>query len=448
MRKIVFGPLVLLYLPVLLQAQSMQYDILTGKAPAGFIQKEKGKRLIYEKKDGTTFCQLHIWPAQRGSADPEANFKTDWNYFAVQQYGVKTEPEKDLQPHNGWQVVSGAGLGEMNGAQFIVAVSTFTQQDISWCAVALFNDEKYTGTIDQFLMGITADIRKFKGTAVPPAVTNTNNTVTPGAAPKGLTKTTTNFDDGWQAKPAADYVQVKKGNTEIRLYYVNDQLDNARPNTIDAPEYYWSKYIAPYFHVPNPQKWSGVEYPVIYFMEGKATNKQTGSPCFVAIKIIYEGGARPVVVIAPDQNTYRQLFPHPNDLNRMLAYNKFAITANDVVGHWSKAGGGGVEYYNAYTGTYAGMSAISTTDEFTFNANGTYSSVHNSASTNNGGTQFAALKYNGRFTVTDWELTATNRVSGKPKKFFAQMEAVKGGYILILTDSDYQPLRYTLFKTK
>ncbi|MBL7747249.1 MAG: hypothetical protein JNM19_07490, partial [Chitinophagaceae bacterium] len=93
-------------------------------------------------------------------------------------------------------------------------------------------------------------------------------------------------------------------------------------------------------------------------------------------------------------------------------------------------------------------SAISTTDEFTFNNNSAYQSVHNSANTNSGGTQFAALKYNGKFSVNNWELMATNRVGGKTKKFWCQLEAVKGGFILILTDSDYEPLKYVLYKSK
>lgn len=448
MFKYLFTAVIICTMQLLLPAQTKTYDILSYSAPAGYILKEQGKRLIYEKKEGNTFCQLHVWPAQKGSADPEANFTTDWNYFAVKLYGVKTEPEKQMQQHDGWQAVSGAGLGEMEGAQFIVAVTTFTKNDISWCSVALFNDEKYTASIDQFLLAVEADIKKFKGAVMAPAGGSGNNNPAVVNILPGISKTTTNFDDGWQATPATDYVQLKKAGTEIRLLYSDDTFDNARPNTTGVPEYYWSKYITPYFNVPNPQKWSGVEYPVIYFMEGNAVNKQTGKSCYVAIKIIYGGGAKPVVVITPDQQTYRQQFPHPNDLDRMLNYNKFAITAKDVTGHWSKAGGGGVEYYNAYTGSYAGMSALSTTDEFTFGNNGTYNSVHNSANTNNGSTQFAALKYSGRFTATDWELLATNRVGGKTKKFFAQFIAVKNGYLLQLTDSEYTPLVYTMFKTK
>ncbi|MBK7801823.1 MAG: hypothetical protein IPJ55_03930 [Chloracidobacterium sp.] len=58
------------------------------------------------------------------------------------------------------------------------------------------------------------------------------------------------------------------------------------------------------------------------------------------------------------------------------------------------------------------------------------------------------MQYRGQFTVGDWDLTATNRVSGKAKKFWAQFQAVRGGFLLILTDSDYEPLRYTLFKKR
>ena len=66
----------------------------------------------------------------------------------------------------------------------------------------------------------------------------------------------------------------------------------------------------------------------------------------------------------------------------------------------------------------------------------------------NCGTRFAKLQYSGKFTVNDWEVIATNRVSGKTKKFWGRLVAVRGGYLLILTDSDYEPLIYTLFKKK
>lgn len=429
-----------------INAQIKRYDIFTFIPPASFKLKEEKQRLIYEKREGNSFCQLHIWPAQQGSSEPEANFKTDWEDFAVKPYSLTEPPTTQAEQQNGWQVVTGASPAAMDGIPFIVAVSTFTQNDISWCAVSLFNDEKYAAVIDKFLLEIKADSRKL--VRKPNQTTQQNNSTVTNNNKSGITKSTTNFDDGWTATPATDYVKVTKAGTELRLHYIDKALDDARPNTIDAPEYYWSKYVEPYFNASNVQKWSGVQYPVIYHMQANAVDKQTGKACFVAIKIVYNGGARPIVVIAPNLSSYQQLFPHPNDIDPMLNSNRFAVTAKDIIGTWKGGGGGGVEYYNAYSGTYAGMSAVSSTDEFTFNNNGTYTSTYRTASMNNGGAQFGGQDYKGNFLVTDWNITATNRYKGKTTKFNAQLIAVKNGFLLYLSDPDNTSMNYTLYKTK
>lgn len=426
--------------------QRKSFDIFSYSAPAGFVLKEQKQRLLYEKREGNSFCQIHIWPAQQGSSDPAANFKTDWEHFAVKPYNLSEPPTTQTEKQNGWEVVTGASQAAMDGIPFIVAVSTFTQNDISWCAVSIFNDEEYAAVIDKFILGIKADSRKL--VRKPNQATQQNNIPVSNNNTGGITNSTTNFDDGWTATVNNDYVKLTKAGTELRLHYTDKALDDARPNTIDAPEYYWSKYVEPYFNVSNVQKWSGVQYPVIYHIQANAIEKKTGKSCFVAIKIVYSGGARPIVVIAPDQNSYQQQFPHPNDIDPMLNANRFALTANDIFGTWKGSGGGGVEYYNVYSGTYAGMSAVSSTDEFTFNSNGTYSSTYRSASMNSGGAQFGGQDYKGNFSVTDWSLTVTNRYKAKTTTYKAQLIAVKGGFLLYMEDSDNSSMKYTLFKTK
>jgi hypothetical protein len=286
-----------------------------------------------------------------------------------------------------------------------------------------------------------SNILKFKNAQ------NTNQTsVQQSSVKPGITKYATTFDDGWVATALNDYVQLQKSGTEMRLFYVNKEWDDSRLNTVEPTDHYWAKTVSPYFNVSNVQRWSGVEYPVIYFLQADAVDKKTGKQSFITMKIIYEGGARVVVTIAPNKTAYQQQFPHPNDLNKMLNANRFAVTAQDLNGTWSGGGGGGVEYYSVYG--YEGMSAISTSDEFIFSSNGSYQSTHDSANMSGSGTRFAKLQYKGKFTVSDWELLATNRVSGKTKKFFCQFEAVRGGFLLKLTDSDYEPLKYTLFKKR
>jgi hypothetical protein len=94
------------------------------------------------------------------------------------------------------------------------------------------------------------------------------------------------------------------------------------------------------------------------------------------------------------------------------------------------------------------MSAVSSTDEFTFNSNGTYSSTYRSASMNNGGSQFGGQDFKGNATVADWGIILTNRYGGKTTTYNAQLIAVKNGYLLYMADKDNPSMNYTLYKSK
>lgn len=283
-------------------------------------------------------------------------------------------------------------------------------------------------------------------------IQNTQNTgsgqsVQPASRSHTFKKQITNFDDGWTATPTDEYVSVQKNGTEIRLFYVNADWDQGYSNMVQQNDYYWAKAVTPYFNVSNVQTWSGVEYPIIYFRQADAVDRQTGRRCFVSMKIVFQGGANVIVAVTPNRAAYEQQFKHPDDLNWVLNRNKFAVTADDMIGTWAGSGGGGVEYYSAYTGTYAGMNALSTSDNFVFSSDGSYRQTYLSAQVATGGSQFARIDYRGRYSATDWEVTATNHYGGKTAKFAAQLIAVRGGYLLTLTDQR-NGVRYMLFKQK
>lgn len=449
MKKIFFSILVLSN-SLHLISQSKQFDIFTCTPPKGFILNEDKTKLYYSKTEGKNYCQLFLFPAVTGTSDVEKDFKINWDFFARNaEQGVGDPVNKEEQEADGWKVIQGGAGGVYGGKPFVISVTTLTKDGVTFYIAAVFSDEKYITAVKEFTGSITPDINKYVKNskqlpANPSVQTKTVATISNGIS---ITKTNTNFDDGWHATALADYVQLKKEKTEVKIFYVDDKLDNAKSNMVDAPEYYWSHYVTPFYKVPSPEKWSGVSYPVVYFMEGQATELNTGRSCYVAIKIVYAGGANVILSITPDKNTLKQQFPHPDDMDRMLGYNKFAVTEKDVLGKWKSGTGGGIaNYYNVYTGGYAYTVSLSTTDDFEFSADNSYHSEHNSASSNSAGTTFAALKYQGKFSVTDWELYASNRVEGKSKKFLAQFVAVKGGFLLQLTDSDYIPLVYTLFK--
>jgi hypothetical protein len=56
-------------------------------------------------------------------------------------------------------------------------------------------------------------------------------------------------------------------------------------------------------------------------------------------------------------------------------------------------------------------------------------------------------KYNGKFTLTNWELSATNRWQGKTDNFWIQFEAVRDGKILHFTDKTASGMQYHLVKS-
>lgn len=424
------------------------FDIFSFTAPKSFTTEKTADYAMVKKDNGVRYCNSFLMKARVSSGNAKTDFETDWQNHAAKQ-GATKPANSSTGNQSGFTVTGGYGTATFNNQPFFILISTFTGKGITWCVVHYFNNKSFSNEITAFTASIAPNESKIAALAT--SVKTLNNPVqTPVVTSSGMlmAKYVTNFNDGWTATVKNDYVQVVKTSTEVRLYYINDALEKQRPNTVDPEAWYWNKIVEPIFTAPNPQKWVQVTYPVIYFYEGEAIDKATGKRVYIAMKVIYEGGASVVVAIANNKAAYQQQYPHPNDLNQMLGYNKFAVSLGDMVGTWAKNGGNGAEYYNAYTGGYTGMSAISTTDEFVFSSNGSYQSTHRSANTNNGGTQFGGMDYKGRVTVSDWELLATNRLGGKTKKFWCQLEAIKGGYLLILTDSDYEPLKYVLYRKK
>jgi len=434
-----------------IQGQELKsFDIFSYSSPSGFVMKDNKDKLFYQKSDGKNYCQILLFPSVYSLSDVDKDFTKNWDFFARNPEESIVDPEvREKDSINGWQMVFGAARGTFDKNMFAITLSTFTKDSISYYIAAVFTDKAFIPVVQEFTASVVPDEKKFVRSLNKETDKVFSTVITPQTSGNGgITKSTTTFDDGWTAYALSDYVKLAKAETELRLHYIDKALDDARPNTIDAPEYYWSKYIEPYFTVSDPQKWSGVQYPVIYHIQGNAVEKATGKSCYVAIKIVYGGGARPIVVIAPNQTIYQQQFPHPNDIDPMLNANRFAISAQDIIGTWKGSGGGGVEYYNAYSGTYAGMSAVSSTDEFIFNTDGTYKSTYRTASMNSGSAKFGGQDFKGTFSVTDWSITATNRYEGKTTPFNAQLIAVKGGYLLYMSDPGNSSMNYTLFKTK
>lgn len=434
---------------VQLQAQPKQFDILTFTPPAKFIIKEQKLRLVYEKKDGTTFCQIHLWPAQQGSSDPQANFKTDWYHFAGNQYKIGEPKETQTEKQNGWDIVTGVGLAEMDGMQFIISVSTFTQGDISWCAIAQFNDEKYSADIDKLLGSIKADTKKFARKDQPIIPEKPIITASKPVA-NGFYFTRTNFDDGWVSMPQDDWVETTKGNIKALIHYPNKKADEYNPDGNAKLITAWNILVAPrYSNAVNMFFKDGDLYATRPdYAAAEMTDNATGKRVYVVLfkTQYYNGSGKYVEIIATSQQAFEEEFGNYEtnkankswaELDKLQGRNKFAVAPSDLKGIWTSDFGAAVSYVNIYTGLDAGMFTSASTESFQFFNDSKYEWNLSVANGMVGNIRFQSAKSIGTVTVPDnWHVRFSD-IEKKPRTFEAMFSCIKGLRILWLDGKAY-----------
>jgi hypothetical protein len=231
-----------LIISINIYAQS-HFDVFSYKAPDGFMLKESNGYLCYEKTEGKNYCQLFLYPAVKGKADVEKDFETNWDFFARNPDHKIGDPEtKEADSLNGWQMIFGGARGSVNQQMFAVTVSTFTKKGITYFTAAVFTDQKFIPIAQEFIASVVPNeemlSKKRSNKESSQSISNL-----PIATSSSISKATTTFNDGWTAKALNDYVKVTNADTELRMHYTDKALHDAIPNTVDAPEYYWSKYV-------------------------------------------------------------------------------------------------------------------------------------------------------------------------------------------------------------
>lgn len=435
-------------------AQTKKFDILSFPVPAKFNLLDEKKRLVYQIKETNTFCQVQLWPAQQGSSDPVANFKSDWDFFAGKQYKTGDPNEMQTEKRNGWDVITGVSLADAEGIRFIISVSTFTQGDISWCAVTQFNDEKYTADIDNLLASINADTRKFvRKTNQPSAGPGTdNNAVVNNSKPvyNGFHFTTTNFDDGWVAVPKEDWVETTKGNIKALIHYPNKVTDGYISDGDLKLKTAWNNLVAPrYSNAANIFFKDGDLYFTLPdYASAEMTDNATGKRVYVVLfkTQYYNGSGKYVEIIAPNLAAFEREFGNYEtnkvnkswgELDKLQGRNKFAVAASDLKGTWTNDFGAAVDYVYVATGLSAGMDTHASAESFQIFNSGKYEWNLSVANGMVGNIRFQSAKSAGTVTVPDnWHIRFSD-IEGKPRTYEAMFSCIKGLRILWLDGKAY-----------
>ncbi|TXH30032.1 MAG: hypothetical protein E6Q96_02460 [Cyclobacteriaceae bacterium] len=453
MKKIIV--LIFCALALTATAQKTTFDIATYTVAEGWTPELKDFAASYVKTNNITrsWCRVTIYKSIQSSGHSLTDFNNEWNALIVKSnWGPPTPPQPETETEDGWTSHSAASSFTYENKPAYSLLSTITGYGVELSVVVIMNNTEFMKEIEQLLLSL--DLKKPDRPIVntqqsqPSTQPNVQNsfTVTAASGNHGIFTATTNFDDGWIAQPFADYVRVQKSQFTVLLHYGIEITDEMRAtNQLEAVIF--DRFILPRYNVSNIRKFDngGPCYLCVHFFEADAVEKATGKRYHLGFRIITNNGiSKCIEILSPSQAAFQQEFPNPEKVEALLNYNKFAVTVNDLAGDWTSSSGSYVNMYSTVTGSYAGMNASSSADEFTFNTNGTYKSNHKGAYGMVGSMNFYDQKYNGELTVSPWEITMTKRFDGKTSVFWAQYEAVRGGRVLHLTDKQYTGSQFHL----
>jgi hypothetical protein len=444
-------------------AQKQTFDIITYTPPKGWKKQTTESAVQFTKQDAANgaYCIITLMKSLASGGNSKENFDAAWETVVKEMVKVSTAPE--MQPvvtEDGWEAQSGYAPFEADSAKGVVILVTSSGYEKMVNILVMTNTDVYEKEMTAFLESVsfkkpTVKLNQTKGNETK---TTNNKEIIPAAEKDGFTFSTTNFDDGWKSEIQNDWVLVSKGDIKVYLWYALPYNATDFSGTgLVARDYYWDNYVTKYFNVQTKQYNDNGEFIGSFkpdYVEGWATDKQTGEKRFIGMRLsIAPNTAYLTIASTKDEASLRQQFPNANDkytsdLGKMDYYNRFAVSENDITGTWQDGNTSTMQWYYAHPGgyeSYAGMTVAASSATFNFNTDGNYTSIHNGATGAVGAMSTFQQNYKGKYTVSNWIVTATNRWDGKTDKFEAWFVAVRGGRILRLKD---RGMEYSLLKTR
>jgi hypothetical protein len=437
-------------------AQKTTYDVVSYTPPAGWKQETGNNYVSYSRIDGGSWAQMAIYKSTSSKGDINSDSDSEWQAIVLAAHTMEKEEKTKPETADGWTVMSRSGVWQYNGANVATILTTYSNGQV--CVSILFNAtaRPYFNDYKKFL----SEVSMLSGNRVSPdspaAPPSLNKPATKNPPPEGKYKfTTTHFDDGWTAAEKADWVEVSKPGIRVLIHYPDQKTDAHHFEKLKGDRNAWDVLVSPRYRNISDLQQRGIQgSPSITFFTADATDKQSGKTSFIVLykKHYDQGNGRYLEVVADNRAVFEKEFGNNyintsswnyqeqskswDKLAEMQWRNKFAVSPSDLSGKWSSTDFASLSYYYVSSGRYAGSTATAISDEYIFSGGNSYSSQHSGASGQVGNMGFSTQKYNGRYTLTDWTITLSNRVQGGYETFNCRFEAVKGGRILVLTDHD------------
>lgn len=429
-------------------AQQQTYDLLTFTPPSGWSKTTRENAIAFSFTDNVkrTWAQISIVKSTVSKGNMESDFQSEWKDLAVTPYGTSQQPQAiDKQVFNGWNFWSGSGKFVFNNENANLVLSSFSDGQRCISFVIMSNTTAYGAKFDAFIASVQI---------APPTVNNTSSKQSAGskapvensaAVADGFHFGTTNFDDGWTSVVKPDWVEATKGNLKVLLHYPRKEDGEYISQQVDRTKRFWDLLVAPRYVSASNFFFYGynTSFEPAYFASADLTDK-SGKTQFVAL--FAKGKSGWIEVITPTKADFVKVFgvDQPDSyfgewqpLSNLSGLNRFAVSADDLKGKWTSDFSSSQQYYSTFTGSYAGYSAYSSNQTFTFGANRAYDWQIWMANSTNGQTTAQGAKSSGVLTMKgNWQVVFS-KIQDKPKTYNAYFSAIKGGRVLWFQDVEY-----------
>ncbi|MBO9658233.1 MAG: hypothetical protein J7527_05355 [Chitinophagaceae bacterium] len=434
-------------------SQKGSYDLVNYTLPAigNWTKDQKSSFISFTYiNNQNNWCQIIIYKATAASGNIDSDFNAEWDELTAKNLSITAGPKRSGVKKTGqWTSVVGEGKALFDGLEMFIRHQVLVGSGNRISVIGKTNSAKFLKTIEEVNNSIT--LRKSPAENTPAnhnvskvPVNKEPEKLVEKIAPVRYQFQNTNWDDGWITTAAEDWAVVTRANTRVLIHYPNKQADAYNSVLKDGLQNAWNILVAPrYSNIRNYELKPVQSFESIAFAEADATEKATGKQVHIVLfkKHYSNGNGRYLEFVTADKGAYEQEFgAYRNEefgwdkVAAMQGRNRFAVAAADLVGKWASSDYASLSYYYVNGGGFAGATATSIANEFTFFDGGKYQSDHAGASGVVGSQKFSRQVYKGNFVVSDWQMELTNRFEGALEKYSCYFEAVRGGRILMMTD--------------
>lgn len=432
-------------------AQKQQYDIVSFEEPKGWNIENGNNYKAFTRVDGSSWAQIAIYKSTVSKGNIELDSKSEWETIVTASHAVSKEEKSKAETAEGWSVMSRSGIWEYNGANVASILTTYSNGKICISILCNATAQPYLKEFQKLISKVSfVNISNKQSTSY-----QNNSLKSKSINNNHYLSLTTQWDDGWVSRIQEHWTEIKKGNVKIFIFHPNSKADEYNSNKQISDKIAWELLVLPHFTNISSLTDRGMQaYNSITFFTANGVEKSTGKNVHLVLykKHYDQGNGRYLLVVAENKSAFENEFGN-NYINtsswetleqskswdKLAAFqwrNRFSVQPQILEGTWASGNSSTLSYFYVSTGAYAGATAVSVADAYTFLPDQQYESDHSGASGIVGNQQFSRQQYKGKYYLNDWKITLTNRFQGGTEEFETYFEAVQGGVILILKDKN------------